>query len=57
MNGGNYSGEYDALVKIESERRGSKRFEMRKPGAGMEMLNERRAQSRRIKPDREHREN
>ena len=32
MNGGNYRGEYDALVKIESERRGSKRFEMRKPG-------------------------
>jgi len=32
MNSGNYLGEYDALVKIESERRGSKRFEMRKPG-------------------------
>jgi hypothetical protein len=32
MNSGNYSGEYDALIKIESERRDSKRFEMRKPG-------------------------
>ena len=32
MNSGNYSGEYDALIKIESERRDSERFEMRKPG-------------------------
>ena len=32
MNSGNYSGEYDALIKIESERRSSERFEMRKPG-------------------------
>ncbi len=32
MNSGNYSGEYDALIKIESERRESERFEMRKPG-------------------------
>ena len=32
MNSGNYSGEYDALIKIESERRESKRFEMRKIG-------------------------
>ena len=32
MNNGNYSGEYDVLIKIQSERRGSERFEMRKPG-------------------------
>lgn len=32
MNSGNYSGEYDALIKVESERRDSERFEMRKPG-------------------------
>jgi hypothetical protein len=32
MNSGNYSGEYDALIKVESERRESERFEMRKPG-------------------------
>ncbi len=30
MNSGNYSGEYDALIKIESERRESERFDMRK---------------------------
>ena len=32
MNSGNYTGEYDALINIESERRCSERFEMRKPG-------------------------
>jgi hypothetical protein len=32
MNSGNYSGEYDALIKVESERRDSERFAMRKPG-------------------------